>query len=56
MKYQIINRPIDENWVPYKELSTDEKQLLKKEIDHKLKQERNAKLYDAMAYIRDCKE
>ena len=56
MEYQIINRPIDQNWVPYEDLSMEEKQLLKREIDHKLKEERNAKLYDAMAYIRDCKE
>lgn len=55
MKYQILNRRIDENWVPYEDLSMEEKQLLKREIDHKLKQERNAKLYDAMALLRDNK-
>ena len=51
----MLNRPIDENWVPYEELSKEHKLKVKEELWAKYQEEKRAKLYDAMALLRDNK-
>ena len=51
----ILMRPIDEIWVPYEELSKEERQQLKRELRDKWEEEKKAKLYDALEVLRDNK-
>jgi len=55
MKYPMLNRPIDENWVPYRELSKEHKLKVKEELWAKYQEEKRAKLYDALEVLRDNK-
>ena len=51
----ILMRPIDDNWVPYEELSKEDRHQLKRELRDKYEEKRKADLYDAMALLRDYK-
>tara|TARA_B100000579_G_scaffold106012_1_gene84410 strand:+ start:325 stop:573 length:249 start_codon:yes stop_codon:yes gene_type:complete len=55
MKYPMLNRPIDKNWVPYRELSKEHKLKVKEELWAKYQEEKRAKLYDALEVLRDNK-